>query len=56
MNPTIRSSNKNLPGVPILPGRNTPLIQSAPPKNVKQPGTNAEPQRTQSGAEPKTDN
>ena len=25
----------NEPGIPILPGRNTPLIQEGPPKNVK---------------------
>ena len=24
----------NLPGVPVLPGRNTPLIHAGPPKNV----------------------
>lgn len=27
----------NEPGKPIFPGRNTPLIQPGPPKNVKQP-------------------
>lgn len=24
------------PGIPILPGRNTPLVQEGPPKNVQQ--------------------
>jgi hypothetical protein len=28
------STNRNLPGVPIMPGRNTPLIQTGSPKNV----------------------
>lgn len=27
----------NKPGVPILPGRNTPLIQTGAPKNVPAP-------------------
>lgn len=33
----VRASTKNLPGIPILPGRNTPMIQSGPPKNVPPP-------------------
>lgn len=45
---------KNLPGVPILPGRNTPFIQSGPPKNVKQSEAPATPTPAPASPQPKS--